>query len=348
MALPSMPQSVFAVEILITNTTMSGKESVKELVTSTELTAEQSSKLAQLIEAVPEILKKTDNPDYDEIFGYRINADDVEYVDVGVRNEILLKFLIANEYDVAVTKDKVKATLNWRNKFRPLYAAYAEQFDQELDDLGAVVKVKAAKPNLNVSTWNFYGALKSPKKLFQTFGDADDGALPGSPFLRWRVGLMERSLSLVDFTSIDNHKVAQVHDYNGVSMFRIDPGMKAATKEIIQVFGDNYPELLSTKFFVNVPSLMGWVFTFFKTIGIISEATLKKFQVFNHGDLGEFFGSANLPKVYNGNKTTEITSLFDTQSALQFSVPAYGEQILKKDTEKASAKAIEQSNLEVE
>ena len=34
-------------------------------------------------------------------------------------------------------------------------------------------------------------------------------------------------------------------------MFKIDPGM--TTKEIITIFGANYPELLSTKFFINVP-----------------------------------------------------------------------------------------------
>ena len=60
---------------------------------------------------------------------------------------------------------------------------------------------------------------------------------------------MEKSLQLIDFTSTTDNRIAQVHDYNNVSMFKIDPGMKKATKEIITIFGANYPELLSTKFF---------------------------------------------------------------------------------------------------
>ena len=81
---------------------------------------------------------------------------------------------------------------------------------------------------------------------------------------------MEKSLQLIDFTSTTDNRIAQVHDYNNVSMFKIDPGMKA-TKEIITIFGANYPELLSTKFFINVPLIMGWVFIF-KTIRVITEA----------------------------------------------------------------------------
>lgn len=37
-------------------------------------------------------------------------------------------------------------------------------------------------------------------------------------------------------------------------------------KDIIQILGDNYPELLSIKFFINVPYIMGWIFTFLKKL----------------------------------------------------------------------------------
>lgn len=282
-------------------------------ITSQKLTTEQAEKLSQLIKLLPDILSKTKNPVYDEIFGYRINVSTEEHVLVPVRDEILLKFLIANEYNVETTKDKLIGTLNWRNKFRPLSAAFDETYVEELDSLGLItVFEKENKPNLKVVTWNLYGNLKSPKKLFEAYGTGQaNSKLPGTAFLRWRIGLMERSLGAVDFTKPENHKVAQVHDYKGVSMFRIDPNLKAATKDIVQIFGDNYPELLSVKFFLNVPLVMSWVFYFFKKIGIISEETMKKFEVLNSGNLAEWFGTESLPKEYNGGVSSPYKDLQD-------------------------------------
>lgn len=284
---------------------------IVDTIKTTELTAEQGKKLSAVVAAIPDILAKTDNSLYDEIFGYRINVDTAEHVEIPARNEILLKFLIANEYDVEVTKEKLVDTLNWRNEFRPLQAAFEDWFPQELSNLGVITNFKG-EDNLNVITWNLYGNLKSPKKLFEKFGGEDNkSSRPGSTFLRWRVGLMEKSLQLIDVTDATNHKIGQIHDYNNVSMLRMDPGMKAATKEIIQIFGDNYPELLSTKFFINVPSLMSWVFTFFRKVRVISEETLKKFKVLNSGNLSPYLDASELPKEYSGTKDVLVLDLED-------------------------------------
>ncbi|ODV79175.1 CRAL/TRIO domain-containing protein [Suhomyces tanzawaensis NRRL Y-17324] len=308
-------------------------ETVETTIKSVKITKEQTAKLQQLVSLLPQILKEIDNQEYDEIFGWRINVADKEHVDVGVRNEILLKFLIAHEYDVQATKAKLVKTLNWRNEFQPLSAAFDEVFTKELADLGVITYFKDLdNHNLKVATWNLYGNLKSPKKIFEKYGSGageDDELRPGSQFLRWRIGLMEKSLGLIDFTDPHNSKIGQVHDYKGVSMFKIDPGMKAATKEIVTIFGDNYPELLSTKFFVNVPSLMGWVFTFFKKLGVISAATLKKFQVMNHGDLSPWFGKSRLPAVYGGDNE-KVKLIFELEAAQSVKVSAYGEILLKK------------------
>lgn len=319
-------------------------DSVK--ISSVKLKDDQATKLQKVIDLLPEIVKAADG--YDEIFGHRINVESEDHVNVAIRNEILLKFLAADEYDVTAAKARLIKTLKWRKEFQPLHAGYEESHEPELDKLGAVASFDGIESNLKVSTWNFYGNLKSPKKLFEQYGDSDnnnnnDSSLPGSKFLRWRIGLMERSLALVDFTDPENNKIAQIHDYNNVSMLRMDPGMKTATKEIIAIFGDNYPELLSTKFFINVPVLMSWVFGFFAKIGVISEATLKKFQVLSNGDLSSWFGASNLPKDYNGDKETKVESLFAVEKALNSSltVPEYGDLILKNSS-------VETNNLSVE
>lgn len=212
---------------------------MKNTINSTTLTTDQATKLAKLIDLIPKILAKLDNPNYDEIFGYRINTSDKPHVDINIRNEILLKFLAADDYDLQLSTQRLIKCLNWRNKFQPLHAAFKEEFDPELNSLGVITDFSKADDNLHVITWNLYGNLKNPKKIFEKFGDSGgsesaDDVLPGSQFLRWRIGLMEKSLQLIDFTSKDNHKIGQIHDYNNVSMFRIDPGMNKRQRKSLR------------------------------------------------------------------------------------------------------------------
>lgn len=79
----------------------------------------------------------------------------------------------------------------------------------------------------------------------------------------------------------DKHQMLQVHDYRSVSFFRMDPAVKAASKETISVFSTAYPELLAHKYFVNVPAIMGWMFGAMKLF--LAPATLKKFHPMTSG-----------------------------------------------------------------
>lgn len=291
-----------------------------------KLSSDQKAKLGKLVAAIPKIVEKAN---YDEIFGHRINVDSEQYVVPKIRNEILLKFLIANEYDLDVTIDKVIGTLKWRKEFQPLSAAFNEKFDKELDMLGVITVFPQVKSdNFKVGTWNLYGNMKTPKKLFDKFG-GEDSKLPGSTFLRWRVGLMEKLLVYVDFTDSTNHKIVQIHDYNNVSLFRADKNMRKSTKEVISIFGDNYPELLSTKFFINIPTLMSWVFSFITSIGLVSEETIKKFKPLNSGNMSEWFDKLTLPKEYNGGAETKVGKIFDLDKSNEAEIPSYGKVILE-------------------
>lgn len=315
------------------------------LVTSTSLDGEQTTKLQELIDSLPAVLGKLTSPDHDEIFGFRINEEGVDHVEVPIRNEILLKFLVASEYDVEVAKQKLIDTMNWRGKFNVLSAAYVEEFDEALDQMGIVTEFPENKDNFRVVTWNFYNNVKLTKSYFVGFNpeskekDEASPQTPGSQFLRWRIGLMERSLALLDFANRDNTKMAQVHDYKGVSIFRIDSDMKAATKEIIKLFSDHYPELLSKKFFINVPLIMGWVFGFFKAMGIISASTLKRFEVMNHGDVSELLGADYLPAQYNGGianrKVPDISAMVLPKEKIQ--IPKYALFLLERQGKLSSS-----------
>lgn len=131
-----------------------------------------------------------------------------------------------------------------------------------------------------------------------------------SRFIEWRAALMELSVRELDLASatepipvdgIDPYRMVQVHDYLNTSFLRMDPAIKAASKETIQTFSMAYPELLKEKFFVNVPLLMGWVFAAMKLF--LAPETVKKFHPLAYGSslAGELKGwGSELPEAYGG------------------------------------------------
>jgi hypothetical protein len=98
----------------------------------------------------------------------------------------------------------------------------------------------------------------------------------------------------------DPYQGFQIHDYLQVSFLRQDSSVKAATTKTIEVLGRYYPETLSRKFFVNVPVIMGWMYTAAKLV--VAKETAKKFAVLSYGkDLAGELGM-NVPTVYGGTK----------------------------------------------
>lgn len=127
---------------------------------------------------------------------------------------------------------------------------------------------------------------------------------------------------------IDSFCLAYQLDYEGVSITSRDASQKAAAKEATNIFQAHYPEFLvrpgccspppmcglthlltcvplqSRKFFVNVPTLLTWVFWLFKPL--ISAATLAKMTVVGTGaktigaELSPVIPRSELPKRYGG------------------------------------------------
>lgn len=125
---------------------------------------------------------------------------------------------------------------------------------------------------------------------------------------------MELALQQLDLASAtvpitattDPYKMYQVHDYRSISFLRQSAAVKSASAETIKVFAQNYPELLKEKFFVNVPAIMGFVYSFMKLF--VAAKTIKKFHpMSNGGGLAAEFGESEvqglggrLPGVYGG------------------------------------------------
>lgn len=229
---------------------------------------------------VNELIQKAQ---YSELYGYNLETLVESQEGKIIRERLLRKFLQGNNYDIEPAKNQLLKTLKWRKSFRPLDAAFKEVHSKELAKVGFVTSHDG-----KVTTWNLYGAIKDRQLVF---GDL-------KKFLRWRVSLMEQGISLLDFTKEDHSSMVQVHDYFNVSFLHLDSSTKAASKAAIDLFQSYYPEFLSAKYFVNVPTVMQWMFAFVKPF--LSKETVAKFHVVSHGinlasDLGDW-----IPSKYGG------------------------------------------------
>lgn len=252
--------------------------------------------LAKFFAQIEELVKSAE---YDEVYGITLSSNNEFHTKL-----ILQKFLRANQGDLEKAKQQLLETLKWRKEFNPIKAA-GETFEKSrFEGLGYILQLEGVPESVNKSdivTFNIYGAVKDNKK---TFGDLD-------AFLRWRVGLMERSIQRLNLPSAtrpipdfgegpDPYQGIQVHDYLQVSFFRQDPLVKTATKKTIEILGRCYPETLSRKFFVNVPVVMGWVYQAARML--VSKETARKFTVLSYGNaLAGELGNG-LPKEYGGGK----------------------------------------------
>lgn len=243
------------------------------------------------------VIEALNEAEYQEIFGLNFSTDPSNW-DKGHEN-VLRKFLTANEDKVSEAKTQLLKTLKWRKEFKPLDAA-KETFDANLEKLGVVTK----SPDGKAITWNLYGIVKNPGDYFE---DADR-------FIRWRIGLHERALALLDFSDDKLATMDQVHDYMGVSFLRMDSRIKNTSKKAIEMFQLYYPETLNKKYFCNVPYIMMYVFRLIR--GISSSATFAKFVVLANGDtLHEYLGDW-VPKEYGG-KGGSLESMDVTKEVVQ-------------------------------
>jgi len=227
----------------------------------------------RLLEAFAEAYPETKTASI-SLWGVTINANGPNDARASV---VLVKFLRARNLSVDESYKMLVETLRWRQEFK-IEEVMKEEFPDSLQALGRMYgHDKEGRP----VAYNLYGANQDLKAVF--------GDVPR--FLRWRVMFMEKSIELLDFENID--QMVQVHDYAGVSMMSRDANQKAAASQATTIFQNYYPEFLSTKFFVNVPSIFTWMFWLFKPL--LSAKTLAKMSVVGSGP--QTIGGALLPIV---------------------------------------------------
>ncbi|KAF8074934.1 CRAL-TRIO domain-containing protein [Lyophyllum atratum] len=219
-------------------------------------------------------------------WGVRIDPNQPRDARVSV---VLMKFLRARNLSVSDAREMLVSTFRWRTSIN-IDALMKEEFPEDVfENVGRIFgRDKEGRPVV----YNMYGG----KNISQVFSDVER-------FIRWRVALQEKSVSMLDFTEID--QTVQIHDYLGVSITSRDANSKRAASEATNIFQSHYPELLYKKFFVNVPTLMNWIFWAFKPL--IPAATLAKMSMVGTGHhalrkaLLPIIDARELPTNYGGD-----------------------------------------------
>lgn len=320
--------------------------------------------LTMLVNLLPDLIHETQ---YSELYGYDLtNLADTTRGTI-IRNRLLEKFLVANKQELEGATDQLRKTLIWRRDFNPLSAGFLETHTEKMEkqavitstpipDLELEDKVQEQEETKNIEsdapeaqeetlptelstskelpaipretespgnqimTWNLYNDLKNKSEDLPDF-DA---------FIRWRVGVMERGIALLDFTKPETSYMAQLHYYHNFSILRMDTIAKEATKASVTLFQTYYPEILNVQYLVNIPTVMQWVFSLFKHF--VAKQTFEKFRVVsNSEDLAKAAGNW-VPKQYGGEEESlEAFTVKDIKPANPELVVLYVPKSLDED-----------------
>ncbi|THU66067.1 hypothetical protein C4D60_Mb05t10290 [Musa balbisiana] len=117
-------------------------------------------------------------------------------------------------------------------------------------------------------------------------------------FLRWRVQVMERGVRLLQLRPGGINSIIQVTDLKDMPKREL----RAASKHILSLFQDNYPEMVARKVFINVP----WYFSVLYAMisPFLTDRTKSKFVIAREGNVAEtlykFIRPEFVPVQYGG------------------------------------------------
>ncbi|KAJ6742339.1 PATELLIN-1 [Salix viminalis] len=117
-------------------------------------------------------------------------------------------------------------------------------------------------------------------------------------FLRWRVQVLEKGINLLDFKPGGVNSIIQVTDLKDMPKREL----RSASKQILSLFQDNYPEMVARKIFINVPWYFSMLYSVFSPF--LTHRTKSKFVISKEGNVAEtlykFIRPENIPVQYGG------------------------------------------------
>ncbi|MQL99792.1 hypothetical protein Taro_032520 [Colocasia esculenta] len=205
---------------------------------------------------------------------------------------ILLKFLRARDFSVAEAHSMLLSCVEWRREFGADGVLEDDLGFKELE--GVVAYMHGCDREGHPVCYNAYGVFKDRELYDRVFGDADKL----KRFLRWRVQVMERGVSLLQFKPGGVNSIIQVTDLKDMPKREL----RVASNQILSLFQDNYPEMVARKVFINVPWYFSILYSMFSPF--LTQWTKSKFVIAKEGNVAEtlykFIRPEFVPVQYGG------------------------------------------------
>ncbi|KAB2013823.1 hypothetical protein ES319_D09G183500v1 [Gossypium barbadense] len=231
---------------------------------------------------------------------------------------ILLKFLRARDFKVSDSFHMLEKCLAWRKEFKADSVAEEELGLEELE--GVVAYMHGYDREGHPVCYNAYGVFRDKDMCERMFGDEEKL----SKFLRWRVQVMERGISLLHFKPGGINSIIQVTDLK--DMPKRD--LRVVSNQILSLFQDNYPEMVARKIFINVPWYFSVLYSMFSPF--LTQRTKSKFVISRQGYAAEtlykFIRPEDVPVQYGGLSRTNDSQNGPPKPASEFTVKG-GEKV---------------------
>ncbi|XP_043705240.1 patellin-6-like [Telopea speciosissima] len=225
---------------------------------------------------------------------------------------ILLKFLRARDFRVADSFTMLDKSLAWRKEFKAEDIVEEELGFKELE--GIVAYMNGYDREGHPVCYNAYGVFKDKQMYDRIFGDEEKL----KRFLKWRVQVLERGIKLLHFKPGGVNSLIQVTDLKDMPKSEL----RVASKQILSLFQDNYPEMVARKIFINVPWYFSMVYSMFSPF--LTQRTKSKFVIAKEGNVAEtlykFIRPENVPVQYGGLSRTGDLQNGPPKPASEFTV----------------------------
>lgn len=186
---------------------------------------------------------------------------------------VLLKFLRARDFKAGAAFEMLRRTLRWRRDWTGFGSGAECDADADLpEELAGACYLDGADHEGHPVCYNALGVFADDAVYKKALGTEEGKAR----FLRWRVRAMERHVAELDLRPGGVASLLQVID------LRNSPGpakkdFRVAVKQVLDLFQDNYPELVARNILINVPF---WYYAFSTLFyPFLTQRTKSKFVV---------------------------------------------------------------------
>lgn len=253
-----------------------------------DLGDEEGAKLSEFRALIPELVEKAkgESPaaraqaDFGRLWGVTL-LDGGDAADI-----LLLKYLRAEELDLAKASERLAATLVWRA-------------DCQIAALVAATLPEQFRGHDTVKGKDVDGR----PVLLSRFGNMDIEKVFGDEemFVRYRTKVMEESIGQLSFERGAPEDLCQVHDYSGVPLLFQTAQVKTCVRAVTRIFAEHYPEFKGKTVFVNFPAVFSGLWKLFSNF--IPARTRSKFVILGCDDfvnLFEHVGPESIPQCMGG------------------------------------------------